>query len=133
MARSIYRLEGLIQETEHSKNADRTVTKRHLTPIEVLGQIRDLLSATVPQIQMDYITMTRTCNKLLRKMRDRLETELEIEHKLIESGDTNQPGYLLMTLAVLAEISKAQFLQDEVFKSPGMRSGGPHWMCAPRS
>ena len=121
---STYRLEALIQDSERVKRTDKCVVKRHLTPLEVLRQIREWLSATIPQIQIDYIGMTRTCNKLLREIHMKLKAELAMEHPLIKSEDTNQPGYLIMTLSVLEEVSKAQMIQETIFKSLGMRSGG---------
>lgn len=131
LASTIHRLEALIRDSERARPTDKRTVKRHLTPMEVLGRVREWLSATIPQIQINYIGMTRTCNKLLREMHARLEAELEIEHRLVRSEDTNQPGYLIMTLAVLEEVSKAQIIQDSIFKSPEMRSGGPQLdVCA---
>ena len=131
LASSTQRLEALIQDSERVKRTDKRVVKRHLTPLEVLRQVREWLSATLPQIRIGHIGMTPTCSKILRGMHGRLEAELGIEHEFIGSEDTNQPGYLVMILAVLEEVSKAQMIQESIFKSPGMRIGGPRLdVCA---
>ena len=73
MARCIYQLEGLIQDTsDESKKSDKRIAKRQWTPIVVLNQVTEWLSKTTPILQVGYIKMTRVCIRILKNMHEKI-------------------------------------------------------------
>ena len=134
MAPCLHRLEGLIQDAERgSKKPDKRLARKQLKPVEVLAQVREWLSKTVPIMSLDYIKLTRICTKLLGIIHTRARDELHIEHELIRDGDSCQHGYIWMTLHILDEIRETGHVQEEVFKGrdKDLVAGGPHLdICA---
>lgn len=120
MARCLYRLETTIQDSaRESKKVDKRLAKRQLTPLEALGQIREWLPTVLPIMKLDYIKLTRTCNRLLKLMHARIGSELEIEHTLIQDGDSQEYGYCIMALSILKEVGDAKFIQEDILKCRG--------------
>lgn len=119
------RLEALIQASEPTESRKKWAARRHLTPLEFLTQVRDWLPRTLPDMQTDYISMTRTCNMLLKRIRDRIHEKLDVLHKLIDHEDSNNPGFLIMLLAILTEASEVGFLKDELIRSRLSLPEGP--------
>ncbi|KAL8825838.1 MAG: hypothetical protein Q9191_004167 [Dirinaria sp. TL-2023a] len=134
MASCLHRLEGLIQDAERcSKKPDKRLARKQLKPVEVLAQVREWLSKTIPIMSLDYIKLTRICTKLLGTIHRRAREKLGIEHELIRDGDSCQHGYIWMTLHILDEIRECRKMQEEVFRSryKDLVAGGPHLdICA---
>ena len=137
MARCVYRLQGLIQDAERqsSKTTDkRLAERRQLEPVEILAQVREWLSKTIPVMRVDYVTMTRVCNKLLGTIHTKSENELDVKHPLVNDGESCQYGYVLMMLFILDEVAEVRSMQEEVFRvrdSEVIIPGGPHLdVCA---
>lgn len=121
----LYRLEALIQASEPAEGRKKWAARRHLTHLEFLAQVRDWLPQTLPDMRIDYITMTRTCNMLLRRIRTRIQEKLHIVHALTDHQDSNNPGFIIMILAILGEASEIQFLKEEVIRSRMSLPEGP--------
>lgn len=121
----LYRLEALIQASEPAESRKKWAAKRHLTPLEFLTQVRGWLPRTLPDMQIDYITMTRTCNMLLKRIRSGINEKLEIVHELTNHEDSNNPGFIIMLLAILNEASEIQFVKEEVIRSRLRLPEGP--------
>ncbi|KAI4279291.1 MAG: hypothetical protein L6R38_005073 [Xanthoria sp. 2 TBL-2021] len=122
MARCIYKLESLIQATKahDSKKLDKRIpTKRQITPLELLSQVRDWLPTTLPLMKIDYIALTRTCSSLLKKIHTAIESELGVEHHLMRDGDSSEAGYIIMALQILMEVNEMNLVQEEILKSRG--------------
>lgn len=117
----LYRLEAL----EPAESRKKWAARRHLTPLEFLVQMRDLLPRTLPDMRIDYISMTRTCNMLLKRIRSRIHEKLDILHKLTDHEDSNNPGFIIMLLAILGEASKVRFWKDELTKGRVSLPEGP--------
>lgn len=110
----IFWLESLMQESKKSNKKD---TRRTLTPLEFLAQLRDWLPETIPDIHIDYVSMTRTCGMLLKSLRSERLSQLDIEYKETNHEDTNEPVYLVMLLQILAETSEVQYFKEEVMRA----------------
>lgn len=110
----IFWLESLMQESKKSNKKD---TRRTLTPLEFLAQLRDWLPETIPDIHIDYVSMTRTCGMLLKSLRSECLSQLDIEYKETNHEDTNEPVYLVMLLQILAETSEVQYFKEEVMRA----------------
>ncbi|KAI4254041.1 MAG: hypothetical protein L6R42_007346 [Xanthoria sp. 1 TBL-2021] len=122
MARCIYKLESLIQATKavESKKLDKRIsTKRQITPLELLSQVRDWLPTTIPLMKIDYIALTRTCSSLLKKIHTAIKSELGVEHHLMRDGDSSEAGYIIMALQILMEVNEVNLVQEEILKSRG--------------
>ncbi|CAL8575762.1 hypothetical protein XPA_001666 [Xanthoria parietina] len=120
MARCIYKLESLIQATndlESKKLAKRISTRRQITPLELLSQVRDWLPAKIPLITIDYIALTRTCSTLLQKIHTGIKRELRVDHPLLRDGDSSEAGYIIMALQILMEVQEMDIVQEEILKS----------------
>lgn len=110
----IFWLESVMQESKKSKKKD---TRRSLTPLEFLKQLRDWLPETIPDIHIDYVSMTRTCGMLLKSLRSECLRQLDIEYKETNHEDTNEPVYLVMLLQILAEASEVKYLKEQVVRA----------------
>lgn len=69
MKKSLLRLEAVIEARGTEKKKAR---RRLLTPLQFLSQVREWLPQVTTDTQTDYITITRTCNKLLEHTRERI-------------------------------------------------------------
>lgn len=125
----LYRLETLIKESQHSEKPKHH-PKTHTTPLELLTQVRDWLPRATPDMRINYVTLTRTCNTLLRRVRARIHQRLGILYKETKHDDSNQPAYLVMILHVLAEASELQYFNDEVVRRKGPPPEGPQLAIA---
>lgn len=110
----IFWLESLMQE---SKKSNKKGTRRTLTPLEFLTKLSDWLPETMPDIHIDYVSMTRTCGILLKTIRSECLSQLDIEYKETNHGDTNEPVYLVMLLQILAETSDYQYFKEEIMRA----------------
>lgn len=110
----IFWLESLMQE---SRKSNKKGTRRTLTPLEFLTQLSDWLPETIPDIHIDYVSMTRTCGMLLKTLRSECLSQLDIEYKETNHEDTNEPVYLVMLLQILAETSEFQYFKEEIMRA----------------
>lgn len=110
----IFWLESLMQGSKKSNKKD---SRRTLTPLEFLTQLRDWLPETIPDIHIDYVSMTRTCGMLLKTLRSECLSQLDIEYKETNHEDTNEPVYLVMLLQILAETSEVQYFKEKVMRA----------------
>ena len=124
MDRCLYQLESSIQESEQSASKKKSV-RRQLTSLQFLTQIQDWLPHTISNMSIDYITLTRTCNKLLRRIRSKINEQLDIQHPVAESEDSVEPGNIVMALAILHEASDAQYFKEEVLRARERLPEGP--------
>lgn len=111
---AIFWLESLMQE---SKKSNKKGTRRTLTPLEFLTQLSDWLPKTIPDIHIDYVSMTRTCGMLLKTLRSECLSQLDIEYKETNHEDTNEPVYLVMLLQILAETSDFQYFKEQIMRA----------------
>lgn len=136
--RSLYLLEELMQNDTvkyHQKGIgsitkQKKTTPRNLTPLHFLRQLEDYLPKALPDIAIDYINLTRTCNQLIMKLRAELQRKINKTYPIVQTpGDSNDHGHTVMASAILRE-------NEDVAKLHGMRktkepfAGGPQLMIA---
>ncbi|KAK4547202.1 hypothetical protein LTR36_001423 [Oleoguttula mirabilis] len=85
-----------------------------LTPMQFLKQTREHMPGVLEQSSIDYITLTRTCCAILRLVRDVIAEELDIKHYTKDGSDSNEPGFLIMSLIILREASDFEIAQGEL-------------------
>ena len=124
MDRCLYQLETLIQESKNSVSK-KMLMRRQLTPLQFLTQVQDWLSDAISNMSIDYITLTRTCNMLLRRIRSRIDERLDIQHRVVQSEDSVEPGNIVMALVILHEASDTQYFKEEVLRARDRLPEGP--------
>lgn len=145
----LYALEAHIQnETAHSQSGSQVlITKqqgkkpklyhRQLTPLQLLSHIQSYLPSCIPAMQIDYLTLVRTCNALLRDIRSTINAALSISSQGVvhpektaasNGGDSYDGGLLIMVLDILNEAADCKDVQDDVLRGKLKRRilrGGP--------
>jgi len=124
MDECLYKLEVAMQESKRP-DAKKNLAKRHLTPLEVLAQIRDYLTQGISNMSVDYISLVRTCNMLLRRIRAAISRKVDFAHTEKKHEDTNQPGQIIMVFCILHEANETQFLKETVIRSRMRLPEGP--------
>lgn len=148
MEQCLYDLETLIQtdsmasskKSGTSKALKKRTLHRQLTPIEVLRHIRTWIPNTIRELQVDCISLVRTCNILLRKIRQEINDQIGdgwgrpryTESASYKSGeDSNDAALINMVQDIFAEGIQSQEAADIVFKGSlsrerdGASRGGP--------
>ena len=119
MARCVHQLQRLIQDAEcdpGTKSDQRKLAERQLSSVEVLSQIENWLSQTIPLMGLDYIRLTWVCKKLLDTIRSRNLRELRFSGEVYVDGQSRPYGILAMTLHILDEVDKTHRERKEAFK-----------------
>jgi len=100
--------------------------RKQLTPVQTLTKLRTYITAVLPDMTIDYITLTKTCQKLLRKIRTAIHDEINYEYpRIVGPGETNDAGFLYLTAGILKDNLSA--LRDhEKKKERGAFKAGPH-------
>lgn len=65
------------------------------------------LPHTFSNMSIGYITLTRTCNILLRRIRSKIDKWLDIQHPVIKSEDSVELGNIVMAHVIFHEVSDA--------------------------
>ncbi|KAF9639620.1 hypothetical protein BFW01_g11426 [Lasiodiplodia theobromae] len=92
-----------LSKTE-KKSTSHSLRRRRLTPLQSVQALQSLMPAILPDITIDYIALTKTCNALMRAVRQRIQEEMGIAYpSLAHPGDSNDHGFLVMVLKILEE------------------------------
>lgn len=91
-------------------------TEKTAQPCAILAQVRDWLPQVMIDTRTDYITMTRTCNKLLRRVRRRIHQKLEYLYPLVEEGYSNDSGILFMVARIIYQAAETQAAQEHLVR-----------------
>ncbi|KAI1775364.1 hypothetical protein F4818DRAFT_441461 [Hypoxylon cercidicola] len=86
---------------------------RHLTPVETLSKLEEHLEAIFPDIEIDYVGLTRQCIRLLSRIRE--ETDAVVPTKYPDLGGSEDQDVKerdFNTLAVYDLIQEAKDLQE---------------------
>lgn len=113
MEQSLHRLEAAVQARGTEK---KNAQKRLLNPVQFLAQVRDWLPQVMVDTRTDFITMTRTCNKLLRRVRRRIHQKLEYLYPLVEEGYSNDSGILFMVARIIYQAAETQAAQENLVR-----------------
>lgn len=111
--KSLHRLEAVMQEGRTEKRKAQT---RPLTPLQFLAQVREWLPQLMTDTRTDYITMTRTCNKLLRCVRRRIHQQLDYLYPSVDEGYSNDHGILYMVASILYQAAETQVAEEHLVR-----------------
>lgn len=67
-----------------------------------------LLSDEIPKLRLDYITLTKTCYKLMKQIHTEIKTSAGIQYPHHGGEDTLQPLYPSMVLGILRDSKQKQ-------------------------
>ncbi|KAA6408554.1 MAG: hypothetical protein FRX48_07636 [Lasallia pustulata] len=117
--RCLYQLKTLTMDEEGLKStpSNKSIPRRQLSPLQFLTRLQDWLPQVVSNMNIDYITMTRTCNRLLRRLRAKINDEMDglyAESRVNE--DSNEPMHVIMVMSVLQDAADAEFVKTEVIR-----------------
>jgi hypothetical protein len=137
LERTLHQLEEQIHTKEQSLvtrrqsnsqvSQQKTNSRRHLTPLQFISKLEKYIPNVLPDMNIDYITLTKTCNELLRCIRTALRRKLNVRYDSQQTpGDSNDHGLSLMVLAIVLENGNAatSTLRGETF------GGGPQLRVA---
>ncbi|KAI1204858.1 uncharacterized protein F4807DRAFT_471684 [Annulohypoxylon truncatum] len=87
--------------------------QRQVTLTKALQRVEDYLDAVLPDIQFDYLNLTRTCNRLLASLRLELIAHLGIDYEVSDS-DTPRKSFVPaeMALMIVLENHAASIFYD---------------------
>lgn len=112
MEKSLQKIEAVMQDKTKRKKAP----KRLLTPLQFLAQVRKWLPQIMTDTRTDYITMTRTCNKLLRRIRKRIHQQLGFLYPAVDEGYSNDHGILYMVASIIYQAAETQVAQEHLVR-----------------
>lgn len=88
--------------------AQKQGRRRQLNPTQLLSRFEEYLPIVFKDMEIDYITLTKTCNALMKQMRTTLRPDLGMDlPSMTGPGDSNNHGYVLMILEILHANSEA--------------------------
>ena len=114
MEKSLHRLEAVMHERATDK---KRAQNRQLTPIQFLAQVREWLPQMMTDTQTDYITMTRTCNKLLKRVRRKIHQQLGHVYPQVDEGYSNDRGIIYMVASIIYQAAETQVAREHLFES----------------
>ncbi|KAL9623429.1 MAG: hypothetical protein Q9160_002322 [Pyrenula sp. 1 TL-2023] len=101
-----------VSKRTQSKKAQST-RRRQLTPLKFLDRLEEYLPSVLRDIQIDYITLTKSCNSLMRKIKGAIRQQLKLEYPTERHpGDTNDHGMIFMVLTTLQKNQHALSLAE---------------------
>jgi len=130
----LYQLDLL--STSASTGLRKEVSKRQVTPIQLLSHIQDYLPTTFKALNIDYINLVKRCNKILLKIRNKIKSEMNIEHPLPAPQDGGaEMGFATMVSDIFMEADGIQDCQEDLFRREmrgpmGPIKGGPQLQIA---
>ena len=130
LERCLYRLEAVAQADAPAESMKKMMSRKFLTSLQFISQVREWFPGSISNIQIDYITLIRTCNTLLRSIRTRISRDLDVQHPISKGDDSNDAGLVIMVLDILGEASDSQFFKEEVLRSKERLPGGPQLQVA---
>lgn len=111
--KSLHQLEAVIQKRDtEKKKAQRTL----FTPLQFLAEVRCWLPQVIADTQTDYITMTRTCNKLLRRVRRRIHQQLDYLYPSVDEGYSNDHGILYMVASIIYQAAETEVAKEHLVR-----------------
>ncbi|KXT03455.1 hypothetical protein AC578_1633 [Pseudocercospora eumusae] len=104
--------------------------RRQLNPLQLLDRFERFLPILLRDMELDYITLTKTCTKLLNAIKRALNAKLGFGLGVVrEAGDSNDHGLLLMVIVILDRVEKAWNVH-RLSKSNEPFQGGAELQCA---
>ncbi|KAF8846711.1 hypothetical protein BDZ45DRAFT_608538, partial [Acephala macrosclerotiorum] len=111
-AASVARLEALVHNhremIHHSSKHKHRENSRNLTPLQFLSEMRPILVAENSQLRLDYISLTKTCYKLMKQIYAEIKATCGVDYPLQNGEDTREPLYSIMTIEILHDSKEKQ-------------------------
>jgi hypothetical protein len=130
LANCLHELERLIQETNNPvpKSTSKSVARNHqyqrqLTPLQLLTHIQNWLPEAMQEMRIDYISLVRTCNVLLKEIRQKITNETRHEYPDQSGGESLDRGLVIMVLSIFHESRDFWEIQDDLGKKIEELSG----------
>ena len=120
MEKSLPRIEAVMQIEK------KKAQKRLLTPLQFLAHVRRWLPQVMTDTRTDYITMTRTCNKLLKRVRRRIHQQLDYLYPLVDEGYSNDHGILYMVASIIYQAAETQVAKEHMVRERDRQSLPQH-------
>lgn len=117
MEQTLYKLEALMVKTPSNAVSKRQQTiPRRLEPLDFLVQLEAWMPPVTSILQeVDYITLTRECNKLLKLIRILINRACDNPYPItpkLPIEDSTEPIQIYMALAALSEPLQEQMVKD---------------------
>ena len=113
LEKSLHRLEAVIQSRSME---EKKAPKKQLTSLQFLAQVREWLPQVMTDSRTDYIVMTRTCSKLLRRVRRRIHQQLNHLYPPNDTGYSNDHGLLFMVASIIYQAGEDQVAQEHILR-----------------
>lgn len=97
------------QVSEHITQPERPQRKgpgrrqRRLQPLQLLQNFEKYLPIVIKDMQIDYINLTRSCNRLMRQIRQKAESELGEEYPTMGSAENSHEHVCMCVLVLLLD------------------------------
>lgn len=86
------------------KSNNENLRRRRLAPLQFVEVLQSYFPEILPNVTVNYIALTKTCNALMRTLRQRIQDELGIEYtSMADPSDSNDHGFVFMVLKILEE------------------------------
>lgn len=86
------------------KSNNENLRRRRLAPLQFVEVLQSYVPEILPNVTVNYIALTKTCNALMRTLRQRIQDELGIEYtSMADPSDSNDHGFVFMVLKILEE------------------------------
>jgi hypothetical protein len=106
--------EQLLFAVHTLKGQNAAFKKRELTQIQKLGKPRDAVSNIIPKLDLDLVTLSRKCKKLLILVRRALKSEAKLDN--MEDGRVLGDFYTKIALTTASDIICYTYDRDCVAK-----------------
>ncbi|KAF2801866.1 uncharacterized protein BDZ99DRAFT_528078 [Mytilinidion resinicola] len=104
-----------------------------LTPRHSLLEMGRYIEAILPDVELDYATLTKIFNKLLKQLRARILSKFGIDYPTIQQypGDSNDHSLLLVVLGIVTEAKEVSTKRYRGKKTEN-EDGNDVWKNAPQ-
>jgi hypothetical protein len=94
-------VEKLLHFISH-KSKSKSLESSNAMGLEILSQLRDQVQQSLPAIETEYIALTKQCNILLQRIKDRIEEEAAENEQKLEFPRSSSPAQtnLMMMLHI---------------------------------
>lgn len=101
------------QTISWSKKNNVSGRRRQLKPAQVMARFQEYLPVVLKDMQLNYVTLTKTCNGLIKAIRTALQDELGMNMPSMQTpGDSNDHSVIYVVLKVLEENQKSAAVHE---------------------
>lgn len=137
---ALAKLEGQVQDRSGSSKELKSTQRRRraMTPLQLMSKFETFLDTVSKDLELDYITLTKTCNGLMKKIREEMEKRFGAGYKSrAEPGQSNDPAYSITVWLLLADNSPLHSCPEcdrerRKYNNPMRQDGGGEQLRAAR-